>query len=143
MNFKEICDLITLVAEKGIPEVEVEHAGVKVKIHGMVENPAPGAATVGNALQPAAVNAAPAIEEDLIIVTAPMVGTFYRAPKPDADPFVKVGNAVEEGSILCIIEAMKLMNEIEAEISGTVVKIFVENGESVEFGQNLFAIKEA
>ena len=74
-------------------------------------------------------------------VRSPIVGTFYRAPNPDAEPFVKAGDMVEPGRVLCIIEAMKLMNEIEAEVSGEVVKIYVENGEPVEFGQTLFGIR--
>jgi acetyl-CoA carboxylase biotin carboxyl carrier protein len=76
-------------------------------------------------------------------VTSPIVGTFYRAPNPEADPYVKVGDVVSEGQVMCIVEAMKLMNEIEAEIAGTVVKVYPENGAPVEFGQPLFAIRPA
>ena len=80
-------------------------------------------------------------DEGLLHVRSPIVGTYYRSPNPDAEPFVKAGDTVEPGSVLCIIEAMKLMNEIEAEVSGEVVKIYVENGEPVEFGQALFGIR--
>jgi oxaloacetate decarboxylase alpha subunit len=80
---------------------------------------------------------------DAFIVTSPIVGTFYRAPEPEADPFTEVGEEVEEGQTLCIVEAMKLMNEIAAEVGGEVVAIFVENGEPVEYGQRLFAIRES
>jgi acetyl-CoA carboxylase biotin carboxyl carrier protein len=77
------------------------------------------------------------------VVRSPIVGTFYRAPNPDAEPFVKAGDTVESGRVLCIIEAMKLMNEIEAEVSGEIVKIYVENREPVEFGEALFGIRPA
>ena len=78
---------------------------------------------------------------DLVIVRSPIVGTFYRASNPDAEPFVRLGDFVESGRVLCIIEAMKLMNEIESEASGEIVKIYLENGEPVEFGQSLFGIR--
>jgi acetyl-CoA carboxylase biotin carboxyl carrier protein len=91
--------------------------------------------------EPAGGTAEPTGYEDCEIVTSPMVGTFYRAAEPGADPFVDVGSAVSEGATLCIVEAMKLMNEIVAESSGEVVAVFVENGEPVEFGQRLFAIR--
>jgi acetyl-CoA carboxylase biotin carboxyl carrier protein len=80
-------------------------------------------------------------DENLHYVTSPIVGTFYRAPNPDADPYVKVGDAVDGGKTLCIIEAMKLMNEIESDQTGTIVKVFPENAQPVEFGERLFAIK--
>jgi acetyl-CoA carboxylase biotin carboxyl carrier protein len=82
-------------------------------------------------------------EEDLHPVSSPIVGTFYRAPNPDADPYVKVGDFVEQGQTLCIVEAMKLMNEIEADISGTVVKVFPENAQPVEYGESLFMVRPA
>ena len=88
--------------------------------------------------QPAA--ATPAPEEELHIITSLIVGTFFRSPSPDADPFVKVGSHVEVGTVVCIIEAMKLMNEIESDHVGTVAKIYVENGQPVEYGQPLFGI---
>jgi acetyl-CoA carboxylase biotin carboxyl carrier protein len=85
---------------------------------------------------------AEAPEEELHIVTSPIVGTFYRAPSPNDDPFVKVGSQVENDSVVCIIEAMKLMNEIQAETTGTIAKIYVENGQPVEYGQPLFGVKK-
>jgi acetyl-CoA carboxylase biotin carboxyl carrier protein len=81
-------------------------------------------------------------EEELHIVTSPIVGTFYRSPSPDADSFVKAGSHVEVGTVVCIIEAMKLMNEIESDAAGTIAKIYVENGQPVEYGQPLFGIKK-
>jgi acetyl-CoA carboxylase biotin carboxyl carrier protein len=86
--------------------------------------------------------AAPAVE-NLVTITSPMVGTFYRAPAPDADPYVDVGGMVEIGQTVCIVEAMKLMNEIESEVKGRVVKILVENAQPVEFGQKLFLVEPA
>jgi acetyl-CoA carboxylase biotin carboxyl carrier protein len=80
-------------------------------------------------------------EENLHAITSPIVGTFYRAPNPDADPYVKVGDIVEQGQTLCIVEAMKLMNEIEADVSGTVVKVVPENEEPVEYGAELFLVR--
>lgn len=145
MNFKEICDLIELVAGKGIPLVEVEHAGVKVKIQGMQVQTSASGAELFPASLPSSAEAAPVSEDladnNLQMVLSPMVGTFYRAPRPDADPFVEMGAPVDKGTVLCIIEAMKLMNEIESDFKGEVVKIFPDNGESVEFGQKLFAIR--
>src|SRR5262249_10161486 len=82
-----------------------------------------------------------ALEEELHIITSPIVGTFYRAPSPTAEPFVKLGDSVEAGKTLCIIEAMKLMNEIPSDANGDIAKIFVENGQPVEFGQPLFGLK--
>ncbi len=82
-------------------------------------------------------------EDDLHPVSSPIVGTFYRAPNPDADPYVKVGDFVEQGQTLCIVEAMKLMNEIEADISGTVVKVLPENAQPVEYGESLFMVRPA
>ena len=96
----------------------------------------------------AAVSAAPAVaapvnDPNTVEITSPFVGTFYRAPSPDAPAFVEVGSTVRPGQALCIVEAMKLMNEIESEISGTIVEILVQNGKSVEFGQKLFRVKKA
>jgi acetyl-CoA carboxylase biotin carboxyl carrier protein len=156
-KFEEICELIQLVGSSGVSSVEVEHAGSRVRIEG----PAPAAA-VQVAAAPAAVTAAPGaenapaapagaagqpavVDEDAGLhgVTSPIVGTFYRAPNPDANPYVKVGDYVEKGQTLCIIEAMKLMNEIEADASGTVVKVLPENAQPVEYGEQLFMIRTA
>lgn len=164
-KFEEICELVRLVASTGVAAVEVEHGGSRLKIEGGgTTGPAPvQAVPVVQAAPPApagltppagGLTAPPAItEEDAAVdegvddglhyVTSPIVGTFYRAPNPDADPYVKVGDFVEKGQVLCIVEAMKLMNEIESDCSGTVVKVFPENAQPVEFGERLFAIQPA
>ena len=100
-----------------------------------------GFSKLAASLPPAQESAPAEIEEGLTEITSPIVGTFYRAPNPDADPYVKVGDAVDGGRTLCIIEAMKLMNEIESDQSGTIVKVFPDNAQPVEFGERLFAIK--
>ena len=153
MDLRKLKTLIDLVAESGISELEVTEENDKVRIVNKVQTvavAAPVAAPVV-AAAPAPVAAAPApaaaptpaAEEAKVEgtpVTSPMVGTFYRAPSPGAAPFVNVGDKVTAGQTLCIIEAMKLLNEIEAETSGTVKEICVENGQPVEFGQTLFII---
>jgi len=156
MNIKEIKELIDAVSQHGITELEIERAGVKVRIrkdsNRVIVNPLPPASshTVAPVMAAAPsldtvirppVGPLPVEEEDLYIVRAPIVGTFYRAASPDAELFVKIGDSIEPGHVLCIIEAMKLMNEIEAETSGEIIKIYVENAESVEFGQALFGIR--
>jgi acetyl-CoA carboxylase biotin carboxyl carrier protein len=165
-KFQEICELIRLVGESGIAAVEVEHAGSRLRIEGpprTVIMEAPAVAGVGPAVpvtRPASVVVsgttsaspspgvsaeAPETEDEagLHFVTSPIVGTFYRAPSPDADPYVKVGDSVTKGQVLCIVEAMKLMNEIESDMSGTIVKVLSDNAQPVEFGQRLFAIRPA
>jgi acetyl-CoA carboxylase biotin carboxyl carrier protein len=137
--------LAQLLAESDITEFEHEADGVRVKlVRGA--RPVVGAMTV-QAAAVAAAPAAPAVSaeppDDALDVTSPFVGTFYRSPSPDAPSFVEVGSVVRPGQTLCIIEAMKLMNEIEAECSGTVVEIFAQNGKAVEFGQKLYRIKKA
>ncbi len=153
-KFEEICELIQLVGSSGVANVEVEHAGSRVRIEGRTQvvaaQTAPSVAAAAPAPQPdpgatAAPESGTAIpeEEDLHSVSSPIVGTFYRAPNPDADPYVKVGDFVEQGQMLCIVEAMKLMNEIEADISGTVVKVLPENAQPVEYGESLFMVRPA
>src|SRR5919201_2017345 len=108
-------------------------------------NPPPPPSAPGAAAPPpagAATAAEPSAEEELHLITSPIVGTFYRSPAPNADPFVKVGSRVEPDTVVCIIEAMKLMNEVQAEAAGTVAKIYVENGQPVEYGQPLFGLKK-
>ena len=160
MNLKEIRELIDLITEKGISEFELERAGVRIKISRggavrSVEVPLQAAAPFASAgagarstLPPASAipspvaAAAPAASlEELFVLRSPMVGTFYSAPGQDTPPFVEVGERVQVGQILCIIEAMKLMNEIEAEVEGEMVKCYVENGQPVEFGEPLFDIR--
>ena len=154
MNLSEIKELIKMLDETDICELQLESAGVKVAIRKSGSAPGTGFAaspeTAGNNSRAAAVEAAaeaPAEEkaadrENLIPVVAPMVGTFYRSPAPEAAPFVEVGQMVTEGQTVCIIEAMKLMNEIEAEISGRIVEILVDNNHPVEYGQTLFLIEK-
>jgi biotin carboxyl carrier protein len=128
--------LASLLSELGLGEIEVSVGDLRVRLARQVSGPgaAPAAATPG---PEAATNATPA---HLVPVEAPMVGTFYRASSPSAEPYVHEGDLVKEGQILCIIEAMKLMNEIEAKIAGRIAKIFPENAQPVEYGQPLFLI---
>jgi acetyl-CoA carboxylase biotin carboxyl carrier protein len=149
MDLRKLKKLIDLVQESGIAELEITEGEEKVKIvkGGVVSVSAPPvmampAAAPAGAPAPAA---APAREtrdagQEGHVVKAPMVGTFYRSPSPDAKVFVEVGHAVKEGDTICIIEAMKLMNEIEADASGVVKAILVENGQPVEYGQPLFIL---
>ena len=127
-----------------LAELEVEGAGTRIRI---VREHAPAAS--GSRVDAAPASAAavqqPVAESvestaHLVTVEAPMVGTFYRAPKPDAPPFVAEGDVVKEGQVICIVEAMKLMNEIESKVAGRIVKVVVENGQPVEFGQPLFLV---
>ncbi len=165
MNQKEIKELIEFLVEKDIAEFELERGDVKVRIKRAQEvqyipvpqsvavpaavapvntaAPVASAAVQASGSVPAAVPpAAPAEpEEEFHIVKSPIVGTFYEAPSPGAPPFVKVGDHVNAGQALCIVEAMKLMNEIESEVAGEIVKVFVQNAQPVEYGENLFAIR--
>jgi acetyl-CoA carboxylase biotin carboxyl carrier protein len=147
MDLRKLKKLIDLVQESGIAELEITEGEEKVKIvrGGAVVATASPVVMPAEAPRPAAAPAAappPAAEPapEGHVVKAPMVGTFYRSPSPDAKPFVEVGQAVKEGDTICIIEAMKLMNEIEADASGTVKAILVENGQPVEYGQPLFIL---
>ncbi|HEY4296881.1 MAG TPA: acetyl-CoA carboxylase biotin carboxyl carrier protein [Paraburkholderia sp.] len=154
MDLRKLKTLIDLVSESGISELEVTEGEGKVRI---VKNAPPvyvqpsasyapqyaQPAPVAGAEAPAgaAAPAAPAVAAPQgHVVTSPMVGTFYRAPSPGADPFVQVGDTVKEGQTICIIEAMKLLNEIESDKSGVVKEILVENGQAVEYGQPLFVV---
>lgn len=153
MNQKELKELIEFLIEKNIAEFELERGDVKVRIkrgtlvevHSSSPAVQPGATAImtPNMAAPAAAAATPAtpVEEALHIVKSPIVGTFYESPSPGAPPFVKPGDSVEVGQVLCIIEAMKLMNEIEADVSGEVVKRLVANGQPIEYGQPLFSIR--
>jgi acetyl-CoA carboxylase biotin carboxyl carrier protein len=149
MDLRKLKKLIDLVQESGIAELEITEGEEKVKIvKGGVVTVAT-APPVAVAAAPAAVAAAPTAAapaaepepgQEGHVVKAPMVGTFYRSPSPDAKVFVEVGQAVKEGDTICIIEAMKLMNEIEADASGVIKAILVENGQPVEYGQPLFIL---
>jgi acetyl-CoA carboxylase biotin carboxyl carrier protein len=159
LNFKEILELIDKVAESGIAGVEVEQGGTKVRIEGKQTQPKVFAYTgevkpaeshpIPMAALPApppaaAPAAAPAasIPPGTHILTSPIVGTFYRSASPDSSPFVEVGSRVKKGQVLCIIEAMKLMNEIESDVDGVIAEIYPSNAQPVEFGEPLFAIRE-
>jgi acetyl-CoA carboxylase biotin carboxyl carrier protein len=167
MNQKELKELIDFLIEKDISEFELERGDVKVRIkrggdssapmiaHAVPIAPMPIASSVAAPVAPAApqyVAAAPSLssaaaappaaaEEELHQVKSPIVGTYYESPAPGAPPFIKPGDQVAAGQVLCIIEAMKLMNEIESDASGEIVKILVKNGQPVEYGQALFAIR--
>jgi acetyl-CoA carboxylase biotin carboxyl carrier protein len=148
MDLRKLKKLIDLVQESGIAELEITEGEEKVKIvKGGVVSVGAAPVMAMPAAPPAAApaSAAPAAEaadagQEGHVVKAPMVGTFYRSPSPDAKVFVEVGQAVKEGDTICIIEAMKLMNEIEADASGVVKAILVENGQPVEYGQPLFIL---
>lgn len=144
MDIRKIKKLIEIIEESGIAEIEIKEGEEFVRISRYSAAPAP----VAYAPQPAAPVSAPApvaaIVEEVItghIVKSPMVGTFYRCASPGAKPFTDVGQKVQVGDTLCIIEAMKILNQIEADKSGTVTKILVENAEPVEYGQPLFVIE--
>ena len=152
MDLRKLKKLIDLVQESGIGEIEITEGEEKVRISRQVNAPpmimaAPGMHPMGMpAAPPAAPGTAPAprgapAEPKGHALKSPMVGTFYRAPSPSAPPFVEVGQAVSKGQTLCIIEAMKLLNEIESDVAGTVKAILVENGQPVEYGQPLFIIE--
>jgi acetyl-CoA carboxylase biotin carboxyl carrier protein len=153
VNYKEIVELIEKVAELGIGELEIEQAGTRLRIQGKPTPPAQMMtpyAPAQHAMPPIAPPSAPVLqmppkpeepEAGLHIITSPIVGTFYRAPNPESDPFITIGDHVSKGKVLCIIEAMKLMNEIESDIDGEIVKIFPQNGQPVEYGEQLFAVR--
>jgi acetyl-CoA carboxylase biotin carboxyl carrier protein len=161
MNQKELKELIEFLIEKDIAEFELERGDVKVKIkrageHTVVHShaeprfyavPPVASPVVEMAAAPAAAPpaaaapATPAPEEGLHAVKSPIVGTFYEAPSPGAPPFVKVGDTVEVGQVLCIVEAMKLLNEIESDVAGEIVKKLATNGQPIEYGQELFSIR--
>jgi acetyl-CoA carboxylase biotin carboxyl carrier protein len=134
--------LATLLAELGLSEVEVESGDVRVRVQRAtaVVAPPPAAAPLPATPPDERPLVADALSAALVTVEAPMVGTFYRASSPTAEPYVQEGDVVKEGQVLCIIEAMKLMNEIESKVGGRVARILVENGHAVEYGQPLFLV---
>lgn len=160
LNMTEIRELADLVDAHGFTDFEFENENIRIRLS---KNPAPQyiqavqpvqnapaaqpsapSAETGPAVSGAAETASSEADEDagLHLITSPIVGTFYRAPAPDKEPYVKEGSKVTPDTVVCIVEAMKLMNEIQAEVSGEVVKIYVENGQPVEYGQPLFGIKQ-
>ena len=148
MNVKELKEMITLMNENGLTEIEVEREGQRIRLKkGFSGMPEVTQERVFTPPQPTSA-AAPAkepetVKSNLIEIKAPMVGTFYRAPAPDAPSFAEKGDMIEPGQVVCIIEAMKLMNEIKSEVKGKVVDILVENAQPVEFGHVLFLIEPA
>lgn len=146
MDLRKLKTLIELVETSGIAELEIQEGEERVRITRAVvaaTQAAAGAPQLAPAAAPASANppsVAPA-EPAGNVVTSPMVGTFYRSASPGTKPFVEVGDTVAQGDTLCIVEAMKLMNEIEAEVAGTVKEILAENGQAVEFGQPLFVLE--
>jgi acetyl-CoA carboxylase biotin carboxyl carrier protein len=149
LNLNELKELLELVLEKGITEFELEEKGVRLKIKRGLEPPAAVELVQAKSPHPVSAPLAPgspppseaALEDGLRLVRSPMVGTFYRSPEPSAPPFVKEGDRVKAGQVLCIIEAMKLMNEIESEEAGEIARVFVENGQPVQYGDELFALR--
>ena len=153
MDLRKLKTLIDLVSESSISELEITEAEGKVRIVkaaaaspvsapvAAVAVAAPVAAPAPAAAAPAAVPAAPEAEVHAKVIKSPMVGTFYRSASPGAKPFAEVGSTIKEGDPVCIIEAMKIMNEIEADLGGTISRILCENGQAVEFGQPLFVLE--
>ena len=161
MKFQEILELIDKVAERGIHSVEIEQSGTKVKVEGKSSQPqvfhvgemtGQAAPQVAAAAPPSLAEAAETkaaadkkaeadSEAGLHIITSPIVGTFYRSASPESSAFVNVGDRVSRGKVLCIVEAMKLMNEIESDVDGVITKIYPQNGQPVEYGEKLFAVK--
>src|SRR5438552_3169844 len=161
MDLDELKKILNLVREHELSEFEIEHQGLRLKIRkdpagAFVAAPAAGgaastssqpvtiAAGLSAAPSAAARSGAPEASEpgvELAVVKSPIVGTFYRSPEPEAPPFVEVGAAVKKGQVLCIIEAMKLMNEIDSEYDGEIVTVYAESGQPVQYGERLFAIR--
>jgi acetyl-CoA carboxylase biotin carboxyl carrier protein len=153
MNLKELKEMVDLMNDNGLAELEVERDGMKIKLKKTTDNtisaqpisysiPAVPASAPRAAAVPSVSEAAPVAEANpnLKEVKSPMVGTFYRAPSPEAAPFMEIGQTVEVGQVVCIVEAMKLMNEIKSEVRGKIVEVCVDNAEPVEFGQVLFRV---
>jgi len=149
MNLKELREIIKLMNDNELAEVELEHEGTKIKLKKASSSAPDGMVHMPTQYQPVLPLQQPAQEQagaprkaaNTKEIVSPMVGTFYRAPSPDSAPFVEVGEVVEVGQVVCIVEAMKLMNEIKSEIKGKIVEIPVENAHPVEFGQTLFVLE--
>jgi acetyl-CoA carboxylase biotin carboxyl carrier protein len=157
LNMAELRELAELINEHGFTDFEFENENIRVRLSKMTAapvmqmvQPTPQAAVSASSTvqknlaetKTEAAEAAKAADEDLYKITSPIVGTFYRSPSPDKEPYVKEGSQVSSETTVCIVEAMKLMNEIQAETNGEVVKIYVENGQPVEYGQPLFGIRK-
>jgi len=141
--FRLIEEMLQLMESRGLVELELEHHGMRIRLKKATQAAGPQVVEYVAGIPPAPTPAAKPAEETgrRVIIKSPMVGTFYRAPAPDAPPFVEVGQEVEAGQVICIIEAMKLMNEIKSDVAGQIVEILVENGDPVEYGQPLFALE--
>lgn len=147
MNIKEIKEMINLMNENGLVELEIEKDGMRIRL----KKTTCGTEAYNGPIvverqslaepQPSAPVSVEKVEVKTVEIRAPMVGTFYRAPSPEAPPYVEVGQVIEPGQVVCIIEAMKLMNEIKSEIKGKLLEILVDNAEPVEFGQPMFLIE--
>ena len=161
MNLDDVREILALMRENGLSEFEIERDGLKLRLRkdaatGAVA-PAPAIVVAGVPAVPLTAHAAPAAppadaaapaasgasEVELAVVKSPIVGTFYRSPEPGASSFVEIGTTVKKGQVLCIIEAMKLMNEIDSDFDGEIVNIYVESGQPVQYGERLFAIRTA
>jgi acetyl-CoA carboxylase biotin carboxyl carrier protein len=147
MDFKEIKKLIELMSEMALTEIEVEESGRRIRLRKELSAPAREKSTAPLSSHPAEKESVPqaeipaADEEKTVLVRSPIVGTFYKSPSPDADAYAEIGEMVKKGQIICIVEAMKLMNEIESDVEGKVVEICVEDGAPVEYGEPLFRIE--
>ncbi|MBW2379490.1 MAG: acetyl-CoA carboxylase biotin carboxyl carrier protein [Deltaproteobacteria bacterium] len=142
LDLDQLRELIRLLDESNLTEIEVEHDDDRIRVRrdpapvvGAVTSPPVGAASTTQSGE------APAAEDAGNYVTSPFVGTFYRSPSPESSAFVEVGDSIAPGQVLCIVEAMKLMNEIESEVSGTIVEILIESGKPVEYGARLFRVE--
>jgi acetyl-CoA carboxylase biotin carboxyl carrier protein len=157
VEFGQLEKLLDFMTSHGLEEFEYEHAGLRIRLRKAAPSPnsAPPTGAPPQAMQAQAAVLEPhsgtaaatpspaAVTEDLHTIKSPIVGTFYASATPGAPPFVKIGDVIQSGQVVCIIEAMKLMNEIEADVSGELVRALVENGQPVEYGQGLFAIRPA
>jgi acetyl-CoA carboxylase biotin carboxyl carrier protein len=150
MDIEEIRELLELIQSSGVEEFEMEKAGVRLRVRNAAAAPPPPAAPSSSSAPNAPVNvpvpssaieATEKADEDLYTFKAPIVGTFYITPKPDAEPFVRVGDRITKNTVVCIIEAMKIFNQIESDVAGEVIEVLVENGQPVEFGEPLFRIR--
>jgi acetyl-CoA carboxylase biotin carboxyl carrier protein len=147
LSLKEIRELVDLVAERGLAGLEIERSGFRLRIEGrrpaVAEAPAAPVAAAARATAEPAVETKAEEDHNVHVITSPIVGTFYRSASPEAEAFAEIGARVARGKILCIIESMKLMNEIESDVEGEVVAVYPRNGQPVEYGEKLFAIRLA
>ncbi|MEW5802258.1 MAG: acetyl-CoA carboxylase biotin carboxyl carrier protein [bacterium] len=141
MDIEKIDQILNLIEKTGFIEVEVEQAGLRIRAR-KGTSPSKPKVEVKQEIEEKPAAESPVVESDKgVISRSPLVGTFYRAPSPNAAPFVEIGDIVRKGQVLCIVEAMKLMNEVEAEVDGKIIAIYVENARPVEYGEPLFLIE--